>query len=95
MVCAFMVKIQLLNYCAVLFLSIIIIILFAEESAYKVLNNPQENGKSIAGIPLIIEAYNQHKDNADVVESICSLLLELSEYGEFNFHPATNCGPVQ
>jgi len=47
-----------------------------EESAYKVLNNPQADGTAIAGIP------NQHKDNADVVENICSLFMELSEYSE-------------
>ncbi|KAF6031306.1 STKLD1 [Bugula neritina] len=51
-----------------------------EESAYKVLNNPQADGTAIAGIPIIISAYHQHKDNADVVENICSLFMELSEY---------------
>jgi len=53
-----------------------------EESAYKVLNNPQADGTAIAGIPIIISAYHQHKDNADVVENICSLFMELSEYSE-------------
>ena len=36
----------------------------------------------MAGIPIIIEAYNQHKDNAEVVENVCTLFMELTEYGK-------------
>ena len=54
----------------------------SEESAYKVLNNPSPDGKSIAGIPIIIEAYNQHKDNAEVVDNVWTLFMELTEYGK-------------
>ena len=60
----------------------IIHICLSEESAYKVLNNPSPDGKSIAGIQIIIEAYNQHKDNAEVVENVCTLFMELTEYGK-------------
>ena len=33
------------------------------------------------GLLIIMKAYVQHRDNAEVVETICSLLLELAEYG--------------
>jgi hypothetical protein len=36
----------------------------------------------VAGVPIVLKAYELHKDNAEVVESIVSLVMELSEYGE-------------
>ena len=57
--------------------------MFTEESAYKVLNNILSDGSSVAGIPIIISAYNEHKDNAGVVENMCTLFMELSEYSKF------------
>lgn len=56
--------------------------MLTEENAYKVLNNPLSDGKTVAGIPIILEVYNKHKDNAEVVEGVCSLLMELTEYGK-------------
>ncbi|XP_067940119.1 serine/threonine kinase-like domain-containing protein STKLD1 [Watersipora subatra] len=53
-----------------------------EESAYKVLSNPSIDGTAVAGIPIIIAAYNKHKDNADVVENVCTLFMELAEYND-------------
>ncbi|CAD5115316.1 unnamed protein product [Dimorphilus gyrociliatus] len=52
-----------------------------EESAYRVLSN-ESGGNEVRGLPLIIDAYEQHKDNAVVVENICTLFMELSEYDE-------------
>ena len=57
--------------------------MLTEESAYKVLNNILSDGSSVAGIPIIISAYNEHKDNAGVVENMCTLFMELSEYSKF------------
>ena len=59
--------------------------MFTEESAYKVLNNILSDGSSVAGIPIIISAYNEHKDNAGVVENMCTLFMELSEYSKFYY----------
>ena len=53
-----------------------------EESAFRVLSNNKDNQPDIAGIPIILKAYSIHKDNAEVVENICILLMELLEYGE-------------
>ena len=55
---------------------------FSEESAYRVLTNESEGGGHVAGVPIVLKAYELHKDNAEVVESIVSLVMELSEYGE-------------
>ncbi|KAH3801100.1 hypothetical protein DPMN_154745 [Dreissena polymorpha] len=44
----------------------------SEESAYRVLTNEGPNNTHICGL---------HKDNADVVESVVTLLMELAEYG--------------
>ncbi len=38
----------------------------------------------LQGIPILMDAYHQqHKDNAEVVESICTLVMELCEYGQY------------
>lgn len=37
----------------------------------------------MAGVPIIMKAYELHKDNAEVVESIVSLVMELAEYGKY------------
>ncbi|XP_013388890.1 serine/threonine kinase-like domain-containing protein STKLD1 isoform X2 [Lingula anatina] len=55
-----------------------------EESAYKVLNNDRD-GVNVAGIPIIKEVYTQHRDNAEVVENICTLFMELTEYDDICF----------
>jgi len=38
--------------------------------------------KTVKGIPIILKAYEIHKDNAEVVEAIVILLLELAEYDD-------------
>ncbi|XP_034302709.2 serine/threonine kinase-like domain-containing protein STKLD1 isoform X1 [Magallana gigas] len=53
-----------------------------EESAYRVLTDEAPDGGHIAGIPKIIKAYELHKDNAEVVASIVSLVMELAEYDD-------------
>ncbi|XP_021369620.1 serine/threonine kinase-like domain-containing protein STKLD1 isoform X2 [Mizuhopecten yessoensis] len=53
-----------------------------EESAYRVLTNEATGGGHISGIPKVMSAYELHKDNAEVVESIATLLMELAEYDE-------------
>jgi len=55
--------------------------MFTEESAYRVLTNEGPDNTHIAGVPIIMKTYELHKDNADVVESIVTLLMELAEYG--------------
>ena len=42
----------------------------------------QRDGQEVAGIPVIMAAYAAHKDNAEVIESICTLIMELAEYGK-------------
>ena len=54
----------------------------AEECAFRVLTNCKENGEEEPGIPYVTEVYSYHKDNAEVVEAICALILELCQYGE-------------
>jgi len=39
----------------------------------------------IKGIPIILKAYEMHKENAEVVEGIVSLILELAEYDDLRF----------
>ncbi|XP_060595198.1 serine/threonine kinase-like domain-containing protein STKLD1 isoform X3 [Ruditapes philippinarum] len=51
-----------------------------EESAYRVLTNEGPGNTHIAGIPIIMKTYELHKDNAEVVESVVTLLMELAEY---------------
>ena len=46
------------------------------------LTDEAPDGGHIAGIPKIIKAYELHKDNAEVVASIVSLVMELAEYGK-------------
>ncbi|XP_060069798.1 serine/threonine kinase-like domain-containing protein STKLD1 [Ylistrum balloti] len=53
-----------------------------EESAYRVLANEASGGGHITGIPKVMSAYELHKDNAEVVESIATLLMELAEYDD-------------
>ena len=55
---------------------------FVEENAFKVLTNDRGNGESVQGIPILQKAYYTHKDNAEVVESICTLFMEMTEYGK-------------
>lgn len=57
--------------------------IYTEESAYRVLTDEAPDGGHIAGIPKIIKAYELHKDNAEVVASIVSLVMELAEYGKY------------
>ncbi|BFZ05607.1 hypothetical protein BsWGS_08646 [Bradybaena similaris] len=54
----------------------------SEECAYEFLSGDAEDNSSPTGIPTVMEAYRLHKDNADVVESIVRLLLELSNYDD-------------
>ncbi|KAL4218629.1 JUN phosphorylation [Mactra antiquata] len=53
-----------------------------EESAYRVLANEGPNKTHIAGVPIIMSTYELHKDNAEVVESIVTLLMELADYDD-------------
>ena len=55
----------------------------AEECAYKVLTNVKEDGSEEPGLPYVTNVYDLHKDNAEVVENIATLFMELCEYGEF------------
>ncbi|XP_069122430.1 serine/threonine kinase-like domain-containing protein STKLD1 [Argopecten irradians] len=57
-------------------------LVFTEESAYRVLANEATGGGHVAGIPKVMSAYELHKDNAEVVESIATLLMELAEYDD-------------
>ena len=45
------------------------------------LTNEGPNNSHIQGIPIVMATYDLHKDNAEVVESIVTLLVELAEYG--------------
>ena len=54
-----------------------------EECAYRVLTSDRPDDDSSAGIPIIIKAYELHRDNAEVVEAIVNLIMELCEYGQF------------
>ncbi|BFZ20201.1 hypothetical protein BsWGS_23240 [Bradybaena similaris] len=53
-----------------------------EDCAYKFIANDTTEDESPRGIPTVMKAYIVHKDNADVVESIVRLLLELSQYDD-------------
>ena len=55
----------------------------SEESAFRVLCNKKPDGSEVAGIPIIVAAYEQHKDNAEVVEAIATVIMELTEYGMY------------
>ena len=63
--------------------TIILLFIPTEECAYKVLTNLREDGSEEPGIPYIEQVYSLHKDNAEVVENICVLFMELAEYGTF------------
>ena len=39
----------------------------------------------IAGIPIIVAAYELHKDDVEVVEAVASLIMELCEYGMYSW----------
>lgn len=54
------------------------------------MTNESEGGGHVAGVPIVLKAYELHKDNAEVVESIVSLVMELSEYGEKKCSVCTN-----
>lgn len=54
----------------------------AEENAFKVLMNPQEEENKNNGLLIIMAAYEQHKDNGEVVENIVGLLKELVNYSK-------------
>lgn len=58
-------------------------IYISEESAYRVLTNEGPNNTHIAGVPIILKMYDLHKDNVEVVESVVTLLMELSNYGTY------------
>jgi len=63
-----------------------------------VLTNEAEGGGHVTGIPKVIEAYNLHKDNAEVVESVATLIMELAEYGKSvinHFSPTELTGMLQ
>lgn len=47
------------------------------------MTNTGPDGKHIAGVPVIIKSYKFHKDNAEAVESIVTLFMELTEKGKF------------
>ncbi|XP_070175840.1 serine/threonine kinase-like domain-containing protein STKLD1 isoform X1 [Littorina saxatilis] len=51
-----------------------------EECAYRVLTSDKPDDASTPGIPIIIKAYELHRDNAEVVEAIVNLIMELCEY---------------
>ncbi|KAK7477366.1 hypothetical protein BaRGS_00031384, partial [Batillaria attramentaria] len=51
-----------------------------EECAYRVLTSDKPEDEKPAGIPIIIKAYELHRDNAEVVEAIVNLIMELCEY---------------
>lgn len=39
--------------------------------------------KRLTGIPVLIKAYQLHRDNPDIVEVIITVIMELCEYGEY------------
>ena len=49
-----------------------------EECAYKVIS-PYEN---VLGLRTVVMIYNRYREEVDIVESICTLLIELAEYGK-------------
>ena len=55
-----------------------------EECAYRFLYCPidETNPIELDGFEIILMAYKKHKDRADVVERICHLLKDLSNYGK-------------
>ncbi|KAL8600836.1 hypothetical protein ACOMHN_056494 [Nucella lapillus] len=55
-----------------------------EECAYRVLTSDCPSDEKPAGIPIIIRAYELHRDNAEVVEAIVNLIMELCEYDDMN-----------
>ena len=54
------------------------------------LTNLNKDGVEEPGIPYITEAYYKHRDNAEVVENICVLFMELCDYSE----SASRCNTV-
>ena len=56
-----------------------------EECAFRFLYSPAQNnnhGKDLDGIELLRDAYDIHKDKSDVVENVCLVFKELSNYSE-------------
>ena len=55
------------------------------------LTNLNKDGVEEPGIPYITEAYYQHRDNAEVVENICVLFMELCDYSESTSRCIMSC----
>ena len=51
--------------------------------------NSQDDDHQNGGLPVIVAAYEQHKDNSEVVETIVALLKELVSYSEFEYYLRT------
>ncbi|XP_041369024.1 serine/threonine kinase-like domain-containing protein STKLD1 isoform X2 [Gigantopelta aegis] len=51
-----------------------------EECAFRMLAGEESKTETPSGIPVIMKAYELHKDNAEVVEAIVGLFAELAEY---------------
>ena len=41
-----------------------------------------QDGTEMEGLPVLFDVYCNHRDNAEVIESICTVLMELAEYGK-------------
>lgn len=58
------------------------LIAFFEECAFRFLYLPaNESNKELDGIELLKRAYQKHKDEKEIVQHICSVFKELSNYG--------------
>ncbi len=62
-----------------------------EENAFAVLTSPQGD-TDVSGIPTLMKAYEAHKDNAEVMGSLCTLIMELTEYGKHWYTGVYNGG---
>ncbi|XP_025112507.1 serine/threonine kinase-like domain-containing protein STKLD1 isoform X2 [Pomacea canaliculata] len=51
-----------------------------EECAYRMLTSDDLQDKRLTGIPVLIKAYQLHRDNPDIVEAIITVIMELCEY---------------
>ena len=57
--------------------------LFTEQCALMAIDcTGGEKKEQILGLPLLMDAYTTHRDNADVVEAIASVIGELVTYGK-------------
>ena len=59
------------------------------------LTNLNKDGVEEPGIPYITEAFYKHMDNAEVVENICVLFMELCEYSESASRCIMSCPSLQ